>query len=430
MTEAVPEEQLGSIERRVIVSASLAHATTHSVELAFAAVLVRVGAEFGVGLAALGAVANAGAFTFGAFALPSGWLTDHYGPRAIMTASMAAAAVLALTVATSPNVVVLAVLLTLLGAAIGLYHPAGISLVATVSSRRGLALASHGIAGNVGIAIAPALAVGVAIAFNWRAAYVAFALIAGVVALVVWRLTPTAAETRLAVAERERIVDAVPHHRRLSSPPSVRTWLTPSLLLVYVAAIGQGFIYRGSLTFLPLHLEEHLELSIFGWDAEAVAGATAAFVLLAAVFGQIAGGTLSDRFAVERSALPFALLTIPFLALMAPSTGAVLIAASAGFVFANWAQQPIINGLVSDYSPPGAVGRAFGISFFLTFGVGSFAGSFAGLVAEQAGTPELFVALAGVGVAILAVLLALASGATKRRAAHQQATEGGIAVGR
>ena len=134
------------LERRVIASASIAHATTHSLELVFAALLVPIGIEFGADLAVLGVVGNAGALTFGVFALPSGWLVDRFGPRAVMTLALGGAAVFAMLVALSPNLLVLAVTLALLGAGIGLYHPAGISLVATVAKRRGMALATHGVA--------------------------------------------------------------------------------------------------------------------------------------------------------------------------------------------------------------------------------------------------------------------------------------------
>ena len=80
------------MERRVILSASLAHATTHGMELTFAALLLRIGIEFGADLAMLGVVTNVGTFTFGATALPSGYLSDRFGPRAVMSGCMVAAA--------------------------------------------------------------------------------------------------------------------------------------------------------------------------------------------------------------------------------------------------------------------------------------------------------------------------------------------------
>jgi MFS family permease len=414
-TPALSEVARQSLERRVVASAALAHGATHSLELVFAALLVRIGAEFGADFAVLGAVANAGTITFGAFALPSGWLVDRRGPRWVMTLALGSASVFALIVAAAPNLLVLAVSLSLLGAGIGLYHPAGTSLVATVATRRGLALASHGVAGNVGIALAPALAVGVSIAFDWRVAYLVFAALAATVAFVVWRLAPDRAGVAQAVAERQAaLANAPPAHPR-TTPPTNRTWFSRPLLVIFAAAIGTGFIYRGSLTFFSTHLEQRLGIELFGWDAEAIAGAFATLVLLAAVFGQFAGGWLSDRVSAERAIVPFTALIPLFLFLMSLSVGVALLLAAVGFVVANFAQQPVVNSLITDYAPEGAVGRAFGLSFTLIFGVGSIAGSITGVITERYDTSATFLTLSLVGVLVTIAMVNVLFGAERRR---------------
>ncbi|MYE45394.1 MAG: MFS transporter [Chloroflexi bacterium] len=417
MAGALAPEERTSLERRVIVSTSLAHAGTHALELVYAALLVRIGFEFGADLAMLGAVGNAGTLTFGLFALPSGWLVDRYGPRAVMTLSMGSAALFALVVALSPNLWLLAASLTLLGAGIGLYHPAGISMVATVASRRGIALATHGVAGIVGIAFAPGVAIGIAIATDWRIAYVAFAALAAGVAIVIWQLSPDYETAQRAAAESGRAAQAVPPARQRTTPPPPGGWFTRPLLLLYAAAVGVGFIYRGSLTFLAVHLERELGIELFGWDAEAIAGATASLALLLAVIGLVTGGWLSDRIALERAILPYAVVTPFFLFAMGGVGGVGLLLAATGFAICSWAQQPIMNGLIADYAPPGMVGRSFGVWFLLVFGVGSLASSVTGVVSERWGTGETFVVLAAVGVAVALLLLAVTQGAERRRGA-------------
>jgi len=410
------------MERRVIVSASLAHAITHGLELTFAALLVRIGLEFGATLATLGVVANAGTFTFGATALPAGFLSDRFGPRAMITGCLLLAAACSLFVAASPNLAVLAVSLAVLGGAIGLYHPPGTAMVSSVIERRGMAFALHGIAGNVGIGLAPAIATVVAVLVSWRAAYVVLAILALIVALTVWRLAPDRDEAlkrsyEAADAARARLATLGPGVRVRTTPPTQRTWTSPALALIYVCTIGTGFIYRGSLTFLPAHLEEHLGLSIFGWSPEAVAGAMSSVVLFAAVFGQILGGTLSDRIPLERAAVPVAAAIIPMLALVGLGGGVFLLIAASGFVLFNFAGQPIFNGLTADYAPVNAAGRAFGVQFFLSFGVGSFAASAAGVIADRAGTGAAFYALAGVAAVLTALVVVVALGANRRRRA-------------
>ncbi len=417
MAGALGSEERASLERRVIVSTSLAHAGTHALELVYAALLVRIGFEFGADLAMLGAVGNAGTLTFGIFALPSGWLVDRYGPRAVMTLSLGSAAAFALIVALSPNLWLLAASLTLLGAGIGLYHPAGISMVATVASRRGVALATHGVAGIVGIAFAPGVAIGIAIATDWRVAYVAFAALAAGVAVVIWQISPDYETAKLAAAESGRAAQATPPARRRTTPPPPGGWFTRPLLVLYAAAVGVGFIYRGSLTFLAVHFERELGSSLFGWNAEAIAGATASLALLLAVIGLVTGGWLSDRFPLERAILPYALATPLFLFALGGAGGLGLLLAATGFAICSWAQQPIMNGLIADYAPPGMVGRSFGVWFLLVFGVGSLASSVTGFVSERWGTGETFVVLAAVGVAVALLLLGVAQGAERRRGA-------------
>ena len=422
--------------RRVVVAASLAHAMTHALELTFAALLVRLGVEFGADIAVLGAVAYAGTVTFGVAALPAGWLIDRYGARSVIIASMWIAGVFALVVAVSPSLPFLAVALTCLGAGIGLYHPAGTSMVATVAERRGLALAIQGLAGNLGIAAAPAVALTIAIVFDWRVAYAVFGIAAFGIGVLVWRIAPSQAEAIAAVKARvergafggqamalwqtDRIAMIDPDTGRVAGWIDLEGLLTPALLIIYLSAVLQGFIYRGSLTFLTLHLRDHLGINLFGWEPDAVAGTAATVVLLAAVFGQIAGGTLSDRIMLERALLPFILLSIPLLALIGWASGIVLLLAAAGFVVVNFAQQPIFNGLITDYSPPGAMVRAFGMSFFLTFGVGAIAAWLAGLLANVWGTPAVFYALAVVALAMMLAMSVVALSAERRRHAAER----------
>jgi MFS family permease len=404
------------MERRIIVSGALAHGTTHALELTFAALLLRIGADFGLELAALGAIATVGTVTFGMTALPSGFLVDRFGPKVVISSCMAAAAVFALLVAASPNVAMLAVSLALLGAVIGFYHPAGTAMVSTVLRRRGLAFAAHGIAGNLGVALIPGVAIGISILFDWRAAYALLGIVSAVVGLVAWRMAPNESEW----AERVRKSAAAAEEpestgRRSSVPPAVRSWFSKPLLLVYVLSIGLGFIYRGSLTFLAAHLEENLNVSLFGWSAEAVAGTFTSLVLLTAILGQAAGGYMSDRTTAERAAVPVFLAGAPLLLMVSFSTGVPLLLFTAGFVFANFAQQPIINGLIADYAPPGNAGRAFGVMFLLVFGVGSVAGYAAGLIADRTGTEGAFQLLAAVSLGLIVLSIGMALAAERRR---------------
>src|SRR3972149_11331644 len=95
-------------------------------------------------------------------------LTDRLGSRRVLFYAFAGATVSLVLVGLSPNEWVLAATLALLGFCIGLYHPAGLSLMAQGVRQRGTALGLHGMAGNSGQALAAARALGLAWLIDWR----------------------------------------------------------------------------------------------------------------------------------------------------------------------------------------------------------------------------------------------------------------------
>ena len=372
---------------------SVVHGLIHTVEFSYAALLSRIDSEFGAGLFVLGIIANGFAFTFGFSALPSGILVDRLGTQRVLTIAFALAAIAALLVATSPNTVVLGLFLGLLGLSIGLYHPAGISFIAQATSRRGLALGWHGLAGNLGIAAAPIITIGMAEAFGWRWAYVLMAFLCLLAALSLRFVTirPEASQEPASNEEADRSAT-----RRFRMPLP--------LLLVYGVFVLNGFIYRGSLTFLPVHIENTLSLSWFGLDEVWLASSLTTLALLAGAVGQLFGGALSERFRLERMAVPLTFALLPTLLLIGVSSGIWVVLFASMFVFANFSSQPIYAGLIADYTPPRALGRSYGVSFFAAFGIGSFAASFSGFFADRWGTDSVFLVLSG--FAVLTLMLA------------------------
>ena len=408
-------------QRGLVVYVSVAHALIHTIEFSYAALLLRIDNEFGAGLFVLGIVANGFAFTFGISALPSGVLVDRLGSQRVLFIAFATAAVASLLVATAPNPVLLGLFLGLLGLSIGLYHPAGISLIAQVAAQgggtagRGLALGWHGVAGNLGIAAAPLLAIGVAETLDWRWAYVLLAFLALLVAasLRMVRLERPDAPTADAPTPEPALPRAEPAPQ--AAPPVPAAVAAPAqprgrallpLLLVYGVFVLNGFVYRGSLTFLPAHLEGRLNISWFGLDEVWLAGSLTTLALLAGAFGQLFGGALSERYRLERLAVPLTLSMLPFLVLIGLTSGLPLVFFAALFVFTNFSGQPIYTGLIADYAPRGALGRSYGISFFAGFGIGSLAATVAGFFAARWGTDSVFLMLS----AFVLVTLVLAVG--------------------
>jgi len=383
-------------QRSLAVSISLAHAAVHCTELTYAALLLRIGDEFGVDKLALGLIANAFALAFGTGALPSGVLVDRLGSPRVLRLCFLTAAGASLLVALSPTPLVLGIFLTILGLCIGLYHPAATSLIVQGAERRGRVLGYHGMAGNIGLAAAPAIALVFAATVGWRWSYVFLAGLA--LAMVVL----------LQLLKLPRVSQSRPPADRAATAPQERAKVAiAALVLIYLAYLLNGFIYRGSMTFLPTLIEEQVHIHILGVNETALAGSLTTLALLTGGVGQYLGGSLSDRGSLERLAALLALALVPALLLMGMSGGLLLVGAAAVFVFFNFAGQPVYNILLSEYVPGSALGRSYGLSFFASFGLGSTAATFSGLLADRWGTSSVFLALAAFGAAVLALAVML-----------------------
>ena len=371
---------MNAAERRLITYTAFAHALVHVIELTYPALLTRIAEDFGLRAVILGTIASVFAWAFGASAIPAGFLTDRLGSRRVLLYAFVGAAVSLVLVGISPNEWFLAATLALLGFCIGLYHPAGLSLVAQGVRQRGLALGFHGVAGNLGQALAPALAVGLAVAVDWRLAFFVLAGAAAVMAVVLSVTTlPLSGEAETLTTDSE-----TPERPGEPGPRPVRGFLIP-LLLVYAAFVLSGIVYRGMITFLPQHLEELVDTDL--------GGAFATVALLMGAVGQLVGGALSQRVRLERLVPVLAVLAVPALVLTGVVSGALLVVIASVFIFFYFANQPVFTGLIADYAPPGAMGRSYGVSFFAGFGLGGTGGVIAGVFVDTWDTQAAFLGL-------------------------------------
>jgi predicted MFS family arabinose efflux permease len=376
-------------------------------ELTYPALLSRIEEDFGIRAVITGALATIFGWAFGSSAIPAGFLTDRLGTRRVLVYTFTGAAVMAVLVGLAPNEWFLAAGLLGLGLSIGLYHPAGLSLMAQGVRQRGLALGWHGVAGNTGQAMAPAIAIGLAVLVDWRAAFFFVGGLSAIMAVVM-------ATTRLNVRGGAEIivVDAATEAAEAGAPEAGQAPRRPGglvmpLLLVYAGFILSGTVYRGAITYLPKHLEDFVH-SDFG-------GAFATVALLMGAVGQLVGGTLSQKYRLERIVPVLVALAIPALALTGVVSGALLVLIASLFVFLYFANQPVLTGLIADYSPPGAVGRSYGVSFFAGFGIGGTGGIIAGAFVDRWDTGAAFLGLTAFMAVTFVLMLALWLMAERRR---------------
>jgi MFS family permease len=359
----------------------------------FAAVLTPMRESVGAGLFAISVVGNLSYFSFGLSAPASGFLADRIGSRRVLVLCCLGMAAGCAGVAAAPNVHALGASLAVLGLAAALYHPAGLSLIARRVGGVEKAMAYHGILGTLGLALGPVVAGAITAGFGWRWSYVVLA--AALAAL-------GGAFAALARGGGRRLVHATPTAVNLPQKT-----LLGGLLLFYVIAVLNGFIFHGATTFLPTRLASVKNLFVGNVATTAT--------LLLGIVGQYVGGVLASRWRYELVLAGSFLFSGAALLWLGTASGAVLFAPALAYGFAHFSTQPVTNTLVSRLASARRQGLAFGVNFFLAFGLGSFGTGFVGYVGEKLDLGEAFGVLGGVG--LLAVPFTLLLMWVRRRAA-------------
>jgi len=404
------ESDVDAREKKIVYLTSTVHALVHMQMLVFAAVNILMAQELGVSITAIGFVGTLSYFLFGLGALPAGFIIDAVGARRVLAICAAGIVLADLVLFFSPNPVWAMAGLALFGLSGSVYHPAGLGLISRNVRQTGLAMGIHGTFGNVGLALGPMAAGFIAAAFGWRWAYLWIALPMGLMAFIFFTT---------------RFGDVGEDHRHLQPDPpkNFAKGLLLLLLLVIMLQSLSGFIYRSSITFMPAHAAEAVSGWFSGLDPTSRGGLLTGIIFLAGALGQFLAGLLSSRFRSETLQMICAAAVVPLLAGVGVLTGLPMLSVGMLYAFVFFGMQPIGNALVAKYSPAGLRGRSYGVSFFLSFGLGSFGSGFAGFIGENQGFPSLYLWLAAIGclsIALSAIILVLALRRGHRMAAKEK----------
>jgi MFS family permease len=395
--------------RRIAWTSAAIHGLVHASVLLLPALVRDLQRAFGVSLLQVLAIANVMYLVFGLAAVPAGYLSDRVGSRRMLILAAGGCAVALGLVSLAPSFPVFAAGLVLLGLSAGVYHPSGLSLLSrgVASGERGRAIGIHGVGGTFGEAIAPAWAALFAASFGWRFGFGAAGVLA--VACVALALS-LPADASLPAHDHG-------HAPRAAFPATfaqtVRAfcltlrgfWERRPLRWLLLSMIAGGLVYRGVLTFLPLHLADT--------TGGALAGSSmTSGVLLAGMVAQRFGGELADRLPRERLFLAEIALYVPVLVLLGTTSGIGLVALALTFGFLWYLAQPLGSALTAAYADTHDHGLLYGIQFAATFGVGSFATTIGGFLYDRGGTSLSFLGFGAVALLQLipAVALVLAVG--------------------
>jgi MFS family permease len=150
---------------------NLGHLLDHLVMLVFPTVVLTLGREWDRPYSELLPLALGGFIAFGAFAIPAGWLADHwsrYKMMAVFFFGIGGALFLTGFASSSWQI---AAGLTLTGMFAAIYHPVGIAMLVAAPKNLGMALGWNGLWGNLGLAFAAIVSGALMDLWGWRTAF-------------------------------------------------------------------------------------------------------------------------------------------------------------------------------------------------------------------------------------------------------------------
>jgi MFS family permease len=397
-------------EKKIVYLISLMHGLVHMQMLIFAAVNILMARDLGTSLTAIGFVGTVCYFLFGLGALPAGFVIDVVGARRVLAICAVGLAISSIVLALSPDPFWAIAGLGLMGFCGSVYHPSGLGLISRNVRQIGLAMGIHGTVGNFFEAMGPLVAGFVAASFGWRWAYL-------------WVAAPMVVMAFVFFTTRFRDVGEDSRHLQPDPPKRFAKGFLMLMLTVVVLQSLSGFIYRSSITFMPAHAAQ----AVGGWfnnlDPIARGGLLTGIIFFAGAAGQLLFGVISARVRTEMLQMILTVAMAPLLVCVGMLTGLPMLGAAMAYAFFFFGLQPLGNSLVAKYSPEGLRGRSYGLSFFLSFGIGAFGSGFAGFIGETQGFPSIYLwlALIAVGSVILAgIILIMALRRGKRMDAREK----------
>lgn len=331
----------------------IAHGMSHFSQLLLAPLFPWLKDAFSVSYSELGLLMTVFFVISGVGQSLAGFLVDRTGPVPVMLASIAMFAVAAAVMALSGSYSGLMLGAVIAGLGNASFHPVDYSVLnSKVSLRRiGHAYAVHGVAGNLGWALAPVFLVSITHFAGWRVALGSASVLSLVVLAVVWY------NRQALESPRQRSAHVV----AAGAPSGTFDFLRlPAVWLGFAFFCGFAFALGGIQSFAP-EAARLLHDVPLGW----VAYCLTAYMLASAAGTLIGGFVARDPDRAERVigvCFGFAALVALAIGFLSwPGWSIPLLFALMG-VSAGIAN-PSRDLLIKRATPPGATGRVYGVVY-------------------------------------------------------------------
>jgi FSR family fosmidomycin resistance protein-like MFS transporter len=334
-------------DARVIGLVALAHGLSHFFQIATAVLFPLIKGDLGVSYTALGATVGLYYTVSGVCQTLAGFAVDRFGARRVLLTGLVLAVAGAALAGSAQNFPMLLGAAVVGGMGNSVFHPVDFSILnARVTKHRlGYAFSWHGIAGYLGFAAAPAYAVAMATAFDWRTALLGAAAIGAVVAT-------------LLAAQGDDLEAAPPRAQHADS--GARSLVQAPVLMCFGYFVMLGVAFVGIQTFGIAAM-----VSQYGAPVPLASAALTANLGGAAV-GVLCGGFVAVRIGRHDlvAAAGMAVSGVLVFALAAgwlPAAGLPLLLGAAGF--ASGVVNPSRDLIVRAATPAGATGKVYGFVY-------------------------------------------------------------------
>lgn len=375
----------GKAQRRVfsgqnlflLIALALGHTLMHCFQQGWYIVLPSVKETFGLSDIQYGAIESTRSASSTAVQIPSGAVADILRKQwvIVVTSGLIGLGLAYAVLGLAPNYGIVLLAAVLVGISIALWHPPALSVLsARLAARRGLALSIHGMGGNLGNAIGPAM-LGVIIGtIAWQMASWIMAIPLVVLAALLWgvlRKIPGREGEKVAIGQYfSSIIGLLKNKTMLAL-----------VLSNGIRAMGTGSIFA----FFSLYCREDLGFS------EAKVGLYYTLMMASGIASQPFLGYLSDRFGRKAVMVPSITLLGFFLIILVWSGAGVGLALNAVcvglFIYAIGA---VIQAAAMDATPA----RTGGTTIALLFGSSALftipSPTIAGWLSDTYGTPAVF----------------------------------------
>jgi predicted MFS family arabinose efflux permease len=420
-SDHVTEERQGLRRTAPFILSALSggHGIFHWFTQSFFVMLPAVVATFGLSGIQVGAIATTREMVSGIVALPGGVVTDmlrrHWG--LVLAGCMALFGVGWLIMGISPVYPVLLVGMAVVAAASSMWHlPATAALSHQFAHRRGSALSFHGVGGNVGDVLGPALTGALLLVLSWREILSIYAVVPLLLTFVVFWAFRDIGRTGAQATE------APPGFRDQMSQTRESFKAHPRLWGIMTVAGLRGMAHVAFLPFLALYLGLETQLGM----GKPALGLHIALLVGVGIVSTPVMGYLSDRLGRKLVLIPGMLGLAVLTALLVPfgeGIGLIIVIALLGiFLFSD---QPILTAGALDVIGEGVVASTLGVFSFSRFALAASSPLIAGYLFDSRGVEATFFYIAGLYVLATIVLMLVPMAAPRHSAADGHHGHGG-----